>query len=136
MRKVKEYLERGMLANTPERQSLSLPVKRLLSHWNRLSLKDGVLCRNVQDSQTLEVLQQIVIPANQAQPVWETYHQQAGHQQVRKIVVPVEEEFLLAPNGEDGGYLDPSLPTLHTARPDHKVKHPLSPSYPRHQCTL
>lgn len=39
-----------------------------------------------------------------------------GTSKVRKIVVPVEEEFLLASNGEDGGYLDPSLPTLHTAQ--------------------
>lgn len=60
---MKEYLEQGMLPNATERQSLVLPVKRLLSHWKRLELKKGVVCRNVQDLQ-------IVTPAAQAKTLW------------------------------------------------------------------
>ena len=125
--KVKEYLERGRLPSAPERQSLALPVKRLLSHWRRLELRDGVVCRNVQDSQTFETLKQIVIHAAQAQPLWEAYHQQAGHPGLERSLSLMKRNFYWPRMEETVHAWIQACPrcVLHKARPQGKA--PLVP---------
>lgn len=48
--KVREFIEQDRLLGLAARRTLALPVKRLLSHWKKLKLYDGVMCRDVQDS--------------------------------------------------------------------------------------
>lgn len=48
------YLERGMLPLAVERRTQSHLVWKLLGQWDRLSLKEGVICRSVQDPLTHE----------------------------------------------------------------------------------
>lgn len=77
--RIQGYLEQGELPDATQRQLLPQPVKRLLNHWRRLELVEGVVCRRVQDSSTLETLKQIVIPDSEIHALLEVCHKQAGH---------------------------------------------------------
>lgn len=70
------YLEQGALPDATQRLLLSEPVKTMLK---RLELLEGVLCRKVQDSSTLETLKQVLVPESTIQTLLETCHKHAGH---------------------------------------------------------
>ncbi|XP_063054507.1 uncharacterized protein LOC134448779 [Engraulis encrasicolus] len=74
LRVVRGYVQRERLPPAPERQAQTQDVRQLLSHWRRLSLREGVLCRDRRDPGTQEVVKQVVVPRNQAQPLLEAYH--------------------------------------------------------------
>ncbi|KAF4099706.1 hypothetical protein G5714_019832 [Onychostoma macrolepis] len=85
LRKVLNYVEAGSLPLRAERLAQPKDVQKLLGHWNRLCLKEGVLCRLRQDSETQEMVQQIVVPQTQKQSLLEAYHSQMGHQGVETL---------------------------------------------------
>ncbi|KAK7925039.1 hypothetical protein WMY93_007349 [Mugilogobius chulae] len=91
--KIKKHLEQGMLPNATERQSLMPPAKTLLRHWKKLELRSGVVCRTVQDPQTLETLHQIVVPISQAQLLWTAYHERMGHPGLEKSLALLRRNF-------------------------------------------
>ena len=93
LRTVREYLHRGWLPKGPERAKLPDTVKRLLSHWRRLSLSDGVVCRNIKDSLTHDILQQVVVPLDQTKALWEAYHSEMGHQGVERTMSLLRRKF-------------------------------------------
>ena len=116
------------MPNATERQSLALPVKRLLNYCKQLELKEScVVCRNVQDSQTLETLQHIITPATQAKSLWEAYHQQAGHPGLERILSLLKRNFYWAQMEEAVHTWIQACPhcVLHKARPEGKA--PLVP---------
>ncbi|XP_042565499.1 uncharacterized protein LOC116223288 isoform X2 [Clupea harengus] len=68
-------------------------VRDLLQQWPRLSLLDGVLVRRMQDSNTQELYQQIVVPLSERQSVWETLHTSAGHLGTERTLYALRRRF-------------------------------------------
>lgn len=64
---LRSYLEKGSLPPTAERQEQTATVRQLLGHWERLCLKEGVICRSVQDPATREIVYPVVVPEDQIQ---------------------------------------------------------------------
>ncbi|XP_048853492.1 uncharacterized protein LOC125721577 [Brienomyrus brachyistius] len=79
LRQLAEYVSRGHLPDGTERKRAGEVVRKLLRHWPRLSLREGVLMRRIQDSATLEVHGQILVPLSGRKAVWEEVHVQVGH---------------------------------------------------------
>lgn len=71
------YLEQGVLPDVTQRLLLSEPVKTLLKQMKRLELVEGVLCRKVHDSSSLETLKQVLVPESRIQTLLETCHKHA-----------------------------------------------------------
>lgn len=72
-------MEQGMLPNATQRLLLSQAVKTLLKQSKRLELVEGVLCRKLQDSLTLETVKQVVVPESKRQALLEACHKHIGH---------------------------------------------------------
>ena len=68
-------------------------VRDLLQQWPRLSLLDGVLVRRMQDSNTQELYQQIVVPLSERQSVWGTLHTSAGHLGTERTLYALRRRF-------------------------------------------
>lgn len=74
---VRACLEQGVPLGAAEKRTQTWVVKKLLGQWERLCLKDGVVCRSVQD---LTAVLQVVVPEGQVEPLLRAYHVQLGHQ--------------------------------------------------------
>ena len=79
LRQIGDYVEQGELPPAAQRLSLTQPIRNLLSQWRRLALFEGVVCRGMQDSSTLETLKQVLVLVSNIQALLETNHSQAGH---------------------------------------------------------
>lgn len=77
---VRRYLANGAFPTAPERKAQTQVVRQLLGQWERLSLREGVICRSVQDQLTNGLVSQIVVPQPQVLALLEAYHTQMGHQ--------------------------------------------------------
>ena len=71
------------------------PIKTYWSQWDRLSLRNGVLCRWWESERGDEVRWQFVIPANLRNDTLHELHtmETAGHLGVNKTLERVEERF-------------------------------------------
>lgn len=86
-------LTEGRLPKAQDRKKHLGEVQRLFSQWNRLSLRDGVICRHVQDSRTNELYVQIVVPAAHVHSLWEAFHQHTGHQGLERTLYLLRKNF-------------------------------------------
>lgn len=131
LRVVRGYVQRERLPPAPERQAQTQDVRQLLSHWRRLSLREGVLCRDRRDPGTQEVVKQVVVPRNQAQPLLEAYHTDLGHQGQERTLSLVRRNFFWLGMAESVGAFTERCPrcTLRKGRPDARA--PLVPLVPK-----
>lgn len=93
---VREYLQRRALPPAKVRKRLSSAGRRLLSHWAKLSLREGVICRTVLDSTTHAQLIQLVVPPHQTAPLLRAYHSQLGHQGQERTLSLLRRNFFWA----------------------------------------
>lgn len=59
---IRSGLVKGSLPQATERQAQMVTLRLLRGHWERLCLKEGVICRYVQDPATRELVYQVVVP--------------------------------------------------------------------------
>lgn len=78
--RLSSYLRRGFVPGAVERQAQTLVLRRLLGQWRRLSLREGVICRSIQDPGTHETIYQVVVPEEQISALLTAYHTHTGHQ--------------------------------------------------------
>lgn len=78
------YLMDKQFPDVTARGQQTPQVRKLLSQWPRLQLKDGLLCREMMDPATHETVLQIVVPQSHRRGLWEAYHGQTGHQGLEK----------------------------------------------------
>lgn len=90
---LRALLNAGALPPAAERKALPQRRRQLLSQWKRLSLKQGVICRTVQDPHTQEPISQIVVPQGQITSLLEAYHNQAGHQGQERTISLLRKRF-------------------------------------------
>ena len=86
VRLVREWLEQGRRLTPAERLAQTDTGRRLLGQWDRLELRDGVLCRRVSDPKLGEEVRQIVVPADEVTALVSAYHNQLGHQGQERTV--------------------------------------------------
>ena len=124
---IRDYLAQGALPPAPERKAQSQRVQQLLGQWDRLSVKEGVIWRTVQDQLTHEPCHQILVPQEQIKPLLEAYHNQAGHPGQERTLSLVRRRFYWPQMESSVSAFVQSCPrcTLHKARPDHRA--PLVP---------
>ncbi|XP_062386073.1 uncharacterized protein LOC134073108 [Sardina pilchardus] len=131
LRVVHAYLERGALPPAEERRAQTQTVRQILSHWGKLSLQEGVLCRAIQDNATHEVMLQVVVPQPQIQALLKAYHTDMGHQGQERTLSLIRRNFYWLRMEESVSTFIQSCPrcTLHKKRPDARA--PLVPIVPK-----
>lgn len=80
LRNLSEWLRQGRRPTPTERQNQTEVGHRNLGQWERLNLRDGVLCRAIRDQGTDEEVSQIVVPPSQVPALLTAYHDRMGHQ--------------------------------------------------------
>ncbi|KAG1940729.1 interleukin-1 receptor accessory protein-like 1-A [Pimephales promelas] len=78
--RVYAYLQQGSRPGVEERRTQTVAVRKLMGQWKKLSLREGVICRSVQEPVTQEVVHQVVVPKGQRLALLEAYHTHIGHQ--------------------------------------------------------
>ncbi|KAG1933728.1 interleukin-1 receptor accessory protein-like 1-A [Pimephales promelas] len=68
-----------------ERKGAPHQVKRLLLDWERIVIRDNLLKRRCADPRTGEVYWQVLVPEQEAQKLWQQYHESLGHQGAEKV---------------------------------------------------
>lgn len=86
VQRVTKLLQKGMPPEPAARRAESRPVVELLRHWDRFTMKDGVLWRQVQLPKEEHLVFQLVVPSKFQRYVWECYHEQAGHFGIEKTL--------------------------------------------------
>lgn len=74
------YVQRHRRPGKRERASESRPVIRLLKHWKKLTIRDGMLFRVKRDNHVNKKLHQFIVPDALKQQVLYGLHDAAGHQ--------------------------------------------------------
>ncbi|KAG1933960.1 retrotransposable element [Pimephales promelas] len=124
-------LEQNRLPGADERREHPVGLKKLLGHWKRLKLREGVICRSVLDSRTHEMVYQVVVPRAQIRPLLQAYHDQLGHQGQERTVSLLRRHFFWSGMEESVGTYVQGCPrcTLFKTRRD--VRAPMVPVRPR-----
>ncbi|CAL9687523.1 unnamed protein product [Knipowitschia caucasica] len=90
---VKRYVECQRFPDRTERLSLSQPAQKLLQHWRRLEVRDGILYHVVSNRDTLEEWPQIVCPSVRREEVWKSVHEAGAHCGPDKTLVGIRRQF-------------------------------------------
>ncbi|KAK7883852.1 hypothetical protein WMY93_026975 [Mugilogobius chulae] len=78
LRRIKQLKDQGQ--GRPEVCGImSSYLKTLLRDWDRIDVNGGVLQRRWQELGTETIIQQILVPKQEAMMVWKTYHEKMGH---------------------------------------------------------
>lgn len=91
--RVRWYVAQGRAPTAEERKREPVAAVRILSQWERLQVRDGVLVRHLQDSGTHEVYFQILVPQQSRRSTWEAYHVRSGHLGVDKTLSVLRRGF-------------------------------------------
>lgn len=128
---LRTQLHTGALPPAAIRKTQSQRVRQLLSQWKRLSLREGVICRTVQDPLTQEQISQIIVPQGQINSLLEAYHNQTGHQGQERTLSLLRKRFYWPQMELSVENFVQSCPrcTLRKAKPDQKA--PLVPIVPQ-----
>ncbi len=74
-----KYVQEQKFPGRREREQFGRETKKILSQWDRLSIKDGVLMRRIHD-QIDGTIHQVVVPGQLREEVLRLAHDRAGHQ--------------------------------------------------------
>lgn len=128
---LRSYLEKGSLPPAAERQEQTATVRRLLGHWERLCLKEGVICRSVQDPATREIVYPVVVPEDQIQTLLHAYHTQMGHQGQERTLSLLRRHFFWPRMEVDVGAFIQGCSRCLLFKTRKEVRAPLVPMRPR-----
>uniref|UniRef100_A0A8C1WKU1 Gypsy retrotransposon integrase-like protein 1 n=1 Tax=Cyprinus carpio TaxID=7962 RepID=A0A8C1WKU1_CYPCA len=90
---VSRWLEQGQEPTPAERQAQGGMGRKLLGQWEKLRLREGVLCRVTHDPGMGDEICQVVVPEDQVQALLVAYHTQLGHQGQEKTVSLLRRHF-------------------------------------------
>lgn len=93
LRQLVDWVERGSPPTGPERDNLSMALRKWLREWSRLECKGGVLLRKRVQQETGEPSRQVLVPQQAAQALWEEYHRQAGHANPDKTTALLRQRY-------------------------------------------
>lgn len=127
LRQIGGHLEQGELPAAVQRLSLTQPVKILWNQWRRMALFEGVVCRKVYDSSTLETLKQVLFPKSKIQALLDTCHKQAAHPGTEQMLSLLRRNFYWPQMEQVVQHYTQNCPrcTLHKARAN--IRAPLVP---------
>lgn len=84
--KIRRWKEENRSAAQVDSKLLTPDGRQLLGEWERLQLSNGVLVRQSRDPSTGQLLMPVVIPLQERQRVWTSYHQALGHARGQRMV--------------------------------------------------
>ncbi|RXN38043.1 Retrovirus-related Pol polyprotein from transposon 412 [Labeo rohita] len=87
------YVQRHRRPDKHERSGESRPVIRLLKHWNKLTIRDGMLFRVKKDNHMNKKLHQFIVPDALKQQVLHGLHDAAGHQGRSRTLLLARQRF-------------------------------------------
>ena len=92
---VKEWVSNGTSPNLKEIQDRSFYVKSLWNQWERLDIKDKLLVRRWDVTETGQILWQAVVPMKQRRIVLNYAHdiKASGHLGIRKTLGRIRQRF-------------------------------------------
>lgn len=90
---VRTWLEQKAWPEGVGRRTQTRIVRGLLGQRGRLYLKEGVLCRALQDPGRGDEVCQIVVPEGRCQALLEAYHTKMGHQGQERTLALVRQHF-------------------------------------------
>lgn len=128
---LRTYLERGILPGAAEMHAQTQMVRKLLGHWKRLCLRDGVVCRTTQDPTTRETVCQVVVPEAQIRSLLQAYHGQLGHQGKKRTVSLLRRHFYWVRMDASVGLYVQECPRCTLFKARREVRAPLVPVRPR-----
>ncbi|KAG1926021.1 interleukin-1 receptor accessory protein-like 1-A [Pimephales promelas] len=131
LKKISSYLKSGVGPGVRERQTQTSVVKRLLGQWKRLGLREGVLCRSVQDRATREIIRQVIVPEEQVVPLLTAYHTHMGHQGQERTLSLLRRYFYWGGMETTVGTFIQSCPRCVLFKSRKEKKAPLVPMRPR-----
>uniref|UniRef100_A0A3B3C1W6 Gypsy retrotransposon integrase-like protein 1 n=1 Tax=Oryzias melastigma TaxID=30732 RepID=A0A3B3C1W6_ORYME len=90
---VKRYVEQGVYPSHQSGNPISKGTQRLLKQFEKLCIREGVLCRKCIDPNTHEQLYQIVCPALKCKKIWENYHEATAHAGTGRTLATLRRRF-------------------------------------------
>ncbi len=90
---IRSWLAQGLWPEVAERRAQTGVVRKLLGQWERLYLRDGVVCRSIRDPVLGETVCQVVVPEGEIQALLQAYHTQLGHQGPERTVSLLRRHF-------------------------------------------
>ncbi len=88
-------------------------VLRYLKHWDKLTLRDGILYRVSRDQVSKTRRFQYVVPVSLVDVVLRSVHEDSGHQGQYRSVSLAKQRFFLAKHGAQNTRSCATLSTLH-----------------------
>lgn len=131
LRVVRTYLEHGRLPSPAERRAQTQVVRQLLSHWGRLSLWEGVVCRTVLETATHDPMFQVVVPQSQIPSLLKAYHTEMGHQGQERTLSLVRRNFYWLRMEDSVGLFVRSCPHCILRKTKPEARAPLVPLEPK-----
>lgn len=92
---IKRYVERQSAPKRLERQALSQRSQRLLQQWKSLHIRSNILCCQMINQHTHELLFRIVCPSSRCQEVWRRLYEVAAHAGVDWTLTRIRQRFYL-----------------------------------------
>ncbi|KAJ8366474.1 hypothetical protein AAFF_G00353540 [Aldrovandia affinis] len=94
-------LRTGKAPSATKRASLQSDTLRILQERKRLTLKEGVLYRQVREHKTTNPILQLVLPAALKEKVWQCCHERAGHTGAEKTLAFIRSRFFWPKQAQD-----------------------------------
>ncbi|KAJ8412821.1 hypothetical protein AAFF_G00117730 [Aldrovandia affinis] len=94
-------LRTGKAPSATKRASLQSDTLRILRERKRLTLKEGVLYRQVREHNTANPILQLVLPAALKEKVWQCCHERAGHTGAEKTLALIRSRFFWPKQAQD-----------------------------------
>uniref|UniRef100_A0A9J7ZJ87 Gypsy retrotransposon integrase-like protein 1 n=1 Tax=Cyprinus carpio carpio TaxID=630221 RepID=A0A9J7ZJ87_CYPCA len=116
-----------------ERRSAPQQVKRLLREWERIVIHGNQMQRRCTDPRTGEIYWQVLVPEQDAQELWQQYHESLGHQGAEKVWSVMRRRFYWPSMLKSMETWTATCPRCLRQKPGPEVRAPLAPistSYP------
>lgn len=116
-----------------ERERAPAQAKRLLRYWDRIEINDHQLQRRCLDPTTGEAYWQVLVPDQEAEKLWQEYHESLGHQGAEKDLQVLSRRFFWPGMTKDVETWTAVCPRCLRQKPGPEVRAPLMPistSYP------
>ncbi len=98
-------------------------VRKLLGQWERLYLRDGVVCRSIRDPVLGETVCQVVVPEGQIQALLQAYHTPVRTSRAREDGVLLRRHFPLAREGDICALVHPgNVRAAHSSRRERRCE--------------
>lgn len=114
-----------------ERQTQTVAVRKLMGQWKKLSLRERVICRSIQEPVTQEMVYQVVVPKEQRLTLLEAHHTYTGHQGQERTLSLLRRYFFWTGMEATVGAFIRSCPRCVLFKARREARAPLVPMRPR-----